>query len=115
MRKKIFYTGFLFASLSFFMLSCQKETREATVKEEQEQEETLSARNGHNGHLKLTKTFSSDVVIKWLNMQLDMLRVPLAAGTGSQASDRAQAYCGIALYESVVHGMPNYRSMKGQL
>lgn len=115
MRKKIFYTGFLFASLSFFTLSCQKETREATVKLEREQEETVSARNGHNGHLKLTKTFSSDVVIKWLNMQLDMLRVPLAAGTGSQAADRAQAYCGIALYESVVRGMPNYRSMKGQL
>jgi len=114
MRKKILYAGLLFAAVSFFNLSCQKETQEPTVQEEQNQDEMLASRNGH-GHLKLTKTFSADVVIKWLNMQLDMLRVPLAAGTGSQAADRAQAYCGIALYESVLPGMPNYRSLSGQL
>ncbi len=44
-----------------------------------------------------------------------MLRVPLAAGTGSQGSDRCQAYCGIAVYESVVAGMPAHRSLTGQL
>ncbi len=115
MRKKIIYAGLLFAALSFFNLSCQKETREPIVQEEQPQDETLASRNGHHGHWKLTKTFSADVVIKWLNMQLDMLRVPLAAGTGSQASERALAYCGITLYESVVPGMPNYKSLQGQL
>jgi hypothetical protein len=67
------------------------------------------------GGLKQTKTFSGDVAIKWLNMQLDMLRVPLPAGTGSQAADRAMAYCGIALYESVVPGMPAYQSLGNQL
>ncbi|MEJ7830811.1 MAG: hypothetical protein WKF91_21580, partial [Segetibacter sp.] len=66
-------------------------------------------------NIKQTKSFSSDVVIKWLNMQLDMFRVPLAPGTGSQAADRALAYCGIALYESVVEGMPSYQSLSGQL
>lgn len=115
MRKKIFYAGLLFAALSFFNLSCQKETREPMVQEEQNQDETVAARNGQHGHLKLTNTYSSDVVIKWLNMQLDLLRVPLAAGTGSQAAERAMAYCGIALYESVVPGMPNYKSLQGQL
>lgn len=71
--------------------------------------------NKDHGHLKQTKTFSSDVVTKWLNMELDMLRVPLPAGTGSQAADRVLAYNGIALYESVVNGMPSYQSLSGQL
>jgi hypothetical protein len=70
---------------------------------------------GEHGGLQQTKTFSSDVVVKWLNMQLDMLRVPLAPGTGSQAADRAMAYCGIAAYEAVVPGMPAYQSLAGQL
>ncbi|MGZ5133786.1 MAG: vanadium-dependent haloperoxidase, partial [Flavitalea sp.] len=68
-----------------------------------------------NGHFKQTKTFSSNVVIQWLNMQLEMLRVPLAAGAGSQGADRCLAYCGIATYEAVVPGMPSYRSLSGQL
>ncbi|RXJ44445.1 vanadium-dependent haloperoxidase [Gelidibacter gilvus] len=58
---------------------------------------------------------SSDMVIKWLDIQLNMLRIPLAEGTGSQASGRAQAYCGIALYESLVQAMPSHVSMQGQL
>lgn len=66
-------------------------------------------------HLQQTKTYSADVVIRWLNMQLDMLRVPLAAGAGSQAANRAMAYCGIAAYESVVPGMPAYQTLTGQL
>ena len=62
-----------------------------------------------------TKTFSSALVVNWIDMQLKMLQVPLPAGTGSQACDRAQAYCGIALYESVVPGMQTYQSLYGQL
>ena len=44
-----------------------------------------------------------------------MEKVPLPAGTAGQATDRCQAYCGIALYESVVPGMPAYQSLSGQL
>jgi PAP2 superfamily len=65
--------------------------------------------------MRSTKTFSSDVVVSWINMQLQMLKVPLPAGTAGQATDRCLAYCGIALYESVVPGMPAYRSLSGQL
>jgi hypothetical protein len=115
MRKKIIYAGLLFAFVSLFHLSCQKETGQPTLPEDQDAIESARRNKDGHGHLKQTKTFSSDVVFKWLNMQLDMLRVPLAAGTGSQAADRAQAYCGIALYESVVPGMPAYRSLAGQL
>src|SRR6185369_8004174 len=92
----------LMASLLFIaMISCQKETKEKLPNEEIA---TTSNNNNEQGHLKQTKEFSADVVIRWLNMQLDMLRVPLATGTGSQAAERALGYCGIATYESVVRG-----------
>lgn len=99
------------AILLLFLFSCRKESKQISSKEEL----AADSNNRENGHLKQTKTFSSDVVVKWLNMQLDMLRVPLAVGTGSQAAERCQAYCGIALYESVLPGMPAYRSLYGQL
>src|SRR6188508_3881636 len=85
----------------FVFVSCQK-----NVENEPTQEEIATAANQNkdHGHLQQTKTFSADVVIRWLNMQLDMLRVPLAPGTGSQGADRALAYCGIATYEAVVPG-----------
>ncbi len=67
------------------------------------------------GHLKQTKNYYSDVVVSWINLQLQMVKVPLPAGTAGQATDRCQAYCGIALYESVMPGMPAYRSLTGQL
>lgn len=97
----------------FAFISCQKETKHFPV-----QEESASTRNNNsneNGRLKQTKTFSADVVIRWLNLQLDMLRVPLAPGTGSQAANRAMAYCGIATYEAVVPGMPAYQTLTNQL
>src|SRR5258707_6875640 len=98
--------------LLVLLFSCQKNVeKQATQKEVQ----SLANSNNGNGHLQQTKTFSSDVVIRWLNLQLDMLRVPLAAGTGTQAANRAMAYCGIATYEAVVPGMPAYQSLTGQL
>ncbi|HEX2605911.1 MAG TPA: vanadium-dependent haloperoxidase [Flavisolibacter sp.] len=69
----------------------------------------------NDGHLQQTKTFSSDVVVRWLNQQLKMFRLPLATGASAPAADRAFAYSGIALYEAVVPGMPSYRSLGGQL
>ena len=113
MKKKIIYAILLIAFLSVFNFSCQKETRQLPV-----QEEIASAPNNNGaekGHLKQTKTFSSDLVVRWINVQLDMLRLPLPAGTGTAGTDRAQAYSGIALYEAVVNGMPAYQSLSGQL
>jgi len=102
----------LVVSLSLIALSCKKEINEPSIKDD-----AVSAMAGKssNGHLKQTKTFSSDVVTRWVDMQLDMLRSPFPVGTGSAAPERAQAYCGIALYEAVVNGMPAYRSLSGQL
>ena len=102
-------------SLSLFLfafISCQKETKQLPS-----QEEIATSANNNNGkgHLQQTKTFSSDVVIRWLNLDLDMLRLPLPAGTSAQGGERILAYSGIALYESVVNGMPAYQSLSGQL
>lgn len=94
-------------------ISCQKEIRTELMEENTALQS--NSENNENGHLQQTKTFSSDVIVSWLNMQLNMLRVPLAPGTGSQAADRCQAYCGIAVYEAVVGGMPAYQSLTGQL
>jgi hypothetical protein len=100
----------VFVSILLFT-ACQKE-----VTKNEMQEEIASASNKQGrGHLIQTKTYNADVVVNWLNMQLNMLRVPLAPGTTSQASDRCMAYCGIALYESVVPGMPAYQSLYGYL
>ena len=105
--------GMLALSLCFLtIVSCQKETKQTLANEEIA---TAANNNNEHGHLQQTKEFSSDVVIRWLNMQLDMLRVPLAPGTGSQDAGRAMAYCGIATYESVVPGMPAYQTLTNQL
>jgi hypothetical protein len=107
MSKKLQNAFVVVLFLSF--LSCKKEiSRDA-----QEDVTTIAAKSGANGHLQQTKTFSSDVVISWVNKQLDMMRSP-APGTG-QASERCMAYAGITLYEAVVPGMPAYQSLSGQL
>ncbi len=105
----------LVVSLSLFVfISCQKETKDFPAPEKSSSAPNSSGTE--NGHLTQTKTFSADVVVRWLNMQLDMLRVPLTGGaTGSQAASRAMAYCGIAAYESVAPGMPAYQTLTGQL
>jgi hypothetical protein len=104
---------FPLAIILAFAVSCQKQLKQSD--EQAEGFVSAAKLNKEHGHLKQTKTFPADVVIQWLNMQLDMLRVPLAAGTGSQAANRAMAYCGIAAYESVVPGMPAYQTLTGQL
>ena len=103
----------LVLSISLFtIVSCQKDVTQKQLKEEIS---VAANSNKEHGHLQQTKTFSADVVIRWLNLQLDMLRVPLAPGTGSQGADRALAYCGIAAYESVLPGIPAYQTLTNQL
>jgi hypothetical protein len=102
----------LLTFLSIVTISCQKETKQTLPNEE-----IASAANNNkeHGHLKQTKEFSADVVIQWLNLDLDLLRLPLPTGTTAQGGERILAYSGIALYESVVNGMPAYQSLNGQL
>ncbi|WP_121355910.1 vanadium-dependent haloperoxidase [Flavisolibacter nicotianae] len=77
------------------------------------QQEAINAANQLHGHLKQTKTYSSEVPVKWLAMQLRINRVP--PGTPGGDLGRMLPYCGIALYEAVVNGMPSYQTLSGQL
>ncbi len=109
--KMLSWTCISISSVAIF-ISCQKEVQ---PKQGQQPEEIATASNNGHGHLVQAKTFSSDVVVSWINMQLQMVKVPLPAGTAGQANDRCLAYSGIALYESVMPGMPAYQSLSGQL
>ena len=97
--------------LIFSSVSCKKEIST----DAEDATSPLAAKAGVNGHLQQAKTFSSEVITEWLDMQLEMFRLPLPAGTGTQSSDRAMAYSGIAVYEAVVNGMPAYQSLENQL
>ena len=112
MKKKISDAVYIPLFLMLLNFACQKETQLPKLQDELA---SASGRRDLNGHLKQTKTCSSEVVTSWLSMQMTMLKRPFPPGTGSQPSDRCLAYCGIALYESVVPGMPAYKSLSGQL
>jgi len=55
MRKRIQQAVLLFISVSFFNLSCQKETQQPSVKEEFAA--AAANNNKEQGHLQQTKTF----------------------------------------------------------
>ncbi|HEY4062815.1 MAG TPA: vanadium-dependent haloperoxidase [Puia sp.] len=96
MKQKIVFAMLLIATASLLTFSCRKESNRDT-----------------DGHNQQTKTYSSDVVKKWLGVQLPLLYSP-AVSYGVNAG-RYMAYCGVAAYEAVVPGMPSYQSLNGQL
>ena len=100
--------SYVFVFILFFA-SCQKQIS----KPELQEEVSKAANQNKSGHLKQTKTFSSDVVKKWLGVQVPLLYSP-PVSYGINAG-RYMAYCGVALYEAVVPGMPAYQSLYGQL
>jgi hypothetical protein len=79
-------------------------------------DEFVSSENLYNshGHLHQTKNYSSDVVLKWMDMQLHLFRTN-PTPIGGLPPTRYYAYSAIALYESVVPGMPAFQSLSGQL
>jgi len=99
MQRKIF-GAIILLSISFF--SCQKINF------------WQDADGNPHGHLKQTKTFSSDVVIKWTEMQVKLMMANPTA-TGNAAFSRHYAYTGVALYEAVVGGMPSYKTLSRRL
>ena len=102
----------VFIAMVFFIYSsCRKEIDQRA----KQQEIAAAVNNDINGHLKQTKTFSSAVVQKWLDMQLRNLRLPAGPNIFGLNGHRYFGYSAIALYESVVPGMPGYQSLHGQL
>ncbi len=65
-------------------------------------------------HVKQTSTYSSDVAIKWMDMQVKQMR-EYPPSIGNVLYARQYAYSGIALYEAVVPGMSSYQSIGSQL
>ena len=103
MKKLVTPFAFIFMAITLFN-SCQK------------LEEISSVSNGDHshGHLQQTKIYSSEVAFKWIDMQLHLIRTnptPL----GGLPPQRYFGYSAIALYESVVPGMPAYQSLSEQL
>jgi hypothetical protein len=63
--------------------------------------------------IKLTSEFPAQVAINWFELQLKLIKE--TPGFTAPVASRALGYSGVALYESVVGGMPEYRSLVGQL
>src|SRR5215471_11966066 len=106
MKKKIV----MIVTIFFVIASCQKQAEKIQQKTKELPSENES---DYHGHLKQTKEYSADVAIAWTNMQLELMRVPTVPIFPHQ--NRYIAYCGLALYESVVPGMPGYQSIASQL
>jgi hypothetical protein len=105
------YESILIISTSILIFSgCQKQIDQPR---NQDQLNAVARAQDH-GHLKQTNTYSSDVVIKWINMQLRLMQTS-SPFIGGLPVSRVFGYTGIALYESVVPGMPAYQSLSGQL
>lgn len=104
MKSKNSLRNYLYLLLSgfFIIISCKKETGD------------LEVEDGH-GHLHQTKSYSSEVAQKWHDFQLTLLRLPAGPNPYGMNGNRYFAYLGVALYESVVPGMPGYQSLYGQL
>ncbi len=56
---------------------------------------------------------SHEVATKWFDIQLQL--IPKTSGFTPPVVSRALGYSGLTLYESLVHGMPNYKSLVGEL
>ena len=105
--------SFLFLVSIILITSCKKETGDRI--NDQESSPYKAEGENANGHLQQTKTFSSEVAQKWHDLQLRLLRLPAGPNPYGLHGNRYFAYFGIALYESVVPGMPDHQSLSGQL
>lgn len=110
MKKHLVHVA-LISSAIFFLYSCEKEME--SDQQLQRTDPSAIALKGA-GHLKQTKTFSSEVAFKWMNMQLRLVRLN-PTSLGGTPSHRYFCYGAVAMYESVVPGMPAYKSLVGQL
>lgn len=76
-------------------------------------DDSVSPVNSTNPTSSLTNSYSSDVALQWYNLEIKLIKQ--TSGITPPVASRALGYTGIALYESVVPGMPEYQSLKGQL
>ncbi len=68
--------------------------------------------NSYNEKSKPAAEFSNEMALAWVDMLLDQVRFQRV---GPPPAARAMGYLGVAMYESVVHGIPGGNSLAGQL
>ncbi len=61
----------------------------------------------------LTAAYPASIATEWIQLSLQLIQQ--TPGFSPPVASRALAYLGLTLYESVVPGMPQYRSLAGQL
>ena len=59
------------------------------------------------------KKYSGDLAVKWMKLQMTISRTTPGFNPGLAA--RAFAYSGLSLYESIVEGMPGYKSVASSM
>lgn len=104
--KKNLYSISLFIVL-FFIFSIQEEVNKNKIS-------APAAPSAGLNHTVLTDAYSQEVAIRWIDMQLELMRTS-SPFIGGLPPSRVFAYTSIALYESLVPGMPAYQSLYGQL
>ncbi|HET9434997.1 MAG TPA: hypothetical protein VFO37_14625, partial [Chitinophagaceae bacterium] len=109
MKRHHLYSISFLVSLAF-VFSVTKESGNS----ENKNKTFFSASRVNASHFSETNNYPSDVAIKWMDMQLELIRTS-SPFIGGLPPSRPFAYAGIALYESVVPGMPGYRSLSVQL
>src|SRR5688572_30905536 len=109
--KSQFLNSITFFLALLFLISARKESDSDN---ESKNKTFFSASLVNVSRSALTNTYSSDVVLRWMEMQLELIRTS-SPFIGGLPTSRPFAYASIALYESVVPGMPAYRSLYGQL
>lgn len=62
---------------------------------------------------KAANTYKSDIAIKWMDLQLKLIRT--TPGYAPPVAARSLAYSGLTLYESVVGGIKDNQSLVGQI
>jgi membrane-associated phospholipid phosphatase len=61
----------------------------------------------------LARSVSAEVAVDWFELQLELIRQ--SPGFSPPVASRALGYSGVALYEALVAGMPEHRSLAGTL
>ena len=109
MKKQILYSVSLIMAL-VFISSILKQTGSGG-----KQYKMQAPASGSSGSCSVqADNYSSDVALKWIDMQLELMRTS-SPFIGGLPPSRVFAYTGIALYEAIVPGMPAYQSLSGQL
>ncbi len=99
----------------FFVLVFIFSGRNGSGSNDENKNKTLfSASCANKKHSAGTNAYSSKVALRWMDIQLELIRTS-SPFIGGLPPSRPFAYAGIALYEAVVPGMPGYRSLSGQL